>query len=263
MPATPPPDLRTIYDAVVRDGSLYSSVWVVAETGSTNADLAADARAGGSHGTVRMTDNQTAGRGRLDRSWTTPPGVSVACSVLLRPVVTDPQRWAWLPLMTGVALVDGVRRATGLHAGLKWPNDVLVGERKLCGLLAERVDTSHGPAVVLGFGTNVSMDADELPVPTATSLLLEGASTDKTALMIEILTALESAYTMWRSEPDELAERYADRCLTIGQDVRVLLAGGVAVSGRAVGIDATGGLRVRTTSGEQIFAAGDVVHLRR
>lgn len=242
-------------------GALWSSITVLAATGSTNEDLAAAARRGAPEGTVLMTDNQTAGRGRLDRAWTTPPGVSVATSVLLRPADIPAARWPWLSLMTGVGLVDGIRAATGLPAGLKWPNDVLIGDQKLCGLLAERVETPGGPAVVLGFGINVSMDRAELPVTTATSLWLEGAEISKTALMADVLRALAGAYRMWREAPDQLAARYAERCVTLGRELRVHLGEG-DVTGTAIGIDRAGGLRVRTATGERTFTAGDVIHLR-
>ncbi|WP_432558462.1 biotin--[acetyl-CoA-carboxylase] ligase [Granulicoccus sp. GXG6511] len=262
MPATPPPDAAALTADLVGAGSPWTSVTVLAATGSTNEDLSAAARRGAADGTILMTDNQTAGRGRLDRAWTTPPGVSVATSVLLRPVGVPVERWPWLSLMTGLGLVDGLRVATGLPVGLKWPNDVLVADRKLCGLLAERVETPTGPAVILGFGINVSMDRDELPVDTATSLRLEGAQVDKTALMSEVLRALAAAYSLWREAPDQLAVRYAERCVTIGRHVRVQLTD-AEITGTAVGIDPAGGLRVETPEGVRTFSAGDVVHLRR
>ncbi|MDO5498631.1 MAG: biotin--[acetyl-CoA-carboxylase] ligase, partial [Propionibacteriaceae bacterium] len=154
MPPTAPPDAAALTAVLVRLGSLWTSITVLPATGSTNADLAAAARRGAQDGTVLITDNQTSGRGRLDRTWVTPPGVSVACSVLLRPRGIGLERWPWLSLMTGVGIVDGLRTATGLPVGLKWPNDVMIHDRKLCGLLAEMVETPVGPAVVLGFGIN-------------------------------------------------------------------------------------------------------------
>lgn len=262
MPKSAPPDADVLKDALVGPGSPWTSVTVVAETGSTNADVAAAAREGAEHGAVLITDYQTTGRGRLDRSWTTPPGVSTATSVLLRPAGVPLDRLPWLSLMTGVGVATGIRTATGVPAGLKWPNDVLVGDRKLCGLLAERVETPTGPAVVLGFGINISMDRTEIPVETATSLLLEGAKVDKTVLLIEVLRSLANAYALWLDEPDRLAAQYADLCVTLGQEVRVQLAQG-DVTGTAVGIDPAGGLRVHTDQGEQSFTVGDVIHLRR
>ncbi|MDO5501355.1 MAG: biotin--[acetyl-CoA-carboxylase] ligase, partial [Propionibacteriaceae bacterium] len=113
----------------------------------------------------------------------------------------------------------------------------------------------------LGFGINVSMDRNELPIPSATSLLLEGSLVDKTALMVEVLRGLAGAYALWRDAPGDLAADYAERCITIGREVRVQLATGQVV-GTAVGVDASGGLRLATASGERVFTAGDVIHLR-
>src|SRR4051812_26879335 len=172
---------------------------VVAETGSTNADLAGRARAGEAEGAVLVADHQTAGRGRRDRTWTAPPRSGLAVSVLLRPSEhgVPPERWSWLTLMAGVAVTDALIRVCGLPATLKWPNDVLVPvpgvdePAKVAGLLAEVVRSDAGTpaptwpgpetdadlagfAVVVGLGINVSQDVDELPVPTATSLKLAG-----------------------------------------------------------------------------------------
>lgn len=261
MPVSPPPDAKALTKALVVSGQPWTSVTVVEATGSTNADLVDAARRGAPNGTILITDNQTAGRARLDRAWTTPPGVSVATSVLLRPTDVPLDRWPWLSLMTGVGLVDGIRGATGLPVGLKWPNDVLVGDRKLCGLLAERFETPDGPAVVLGFGINVSMGRAELPVDTATSLWLEGAEVGKTAVMSQVLRALAAAYHLWREAPELLATRYTELCVTVGRMVRVSLTEG-EITGVAVGIDPAGGLRVRTRAGERTISGGDVIHLR-
>src|SRR4029453_18049231 len=125
-------------------GSLWQKIDLVMETGSTNADLAARARQGERPGTVLITDFQSAGRGRQGRTWTAPPGSGIAMSILVRPNGIDPPRWAWLSLLAGLAVAEGVRGVANLPAVLKWPNDVLVAGRKVCGLLSERVDTSDG-----------------------------------------------------------------------------------------------------------------------
>ena len=136
---------------------------MVAETGSTNADLVAAARRGSPAGTVLVTDYQSAGRGRQGRTWTAPPGTSIAMSVLLGPTACESSRWTWLPLLTGLAVCRGVRGVGGLEAWLKWPNDVMLGGRKLCGILAERVDTPSGPACVIGIGINVALERGRPP----------------------------------------------------------------------------------------------------
>jgi len=153
---------------------------VVAQTQSSNADVMARARAGEAAGYVLVADQQTAGRGRLGRAWTTPPRAALAVSVLLRPTAPM-QRWAWLGQLAGLAVVDALTRTCGVPARLKWPNDVLVPDggdpdapyRKVCGILAEAAP----PVVVVGVGINVSQSEAELPVPTATSLLLAGGAT--------------------------------------------------------------------------------------
>ena len=121
-------------------GGLWTAVDVVASTGSTNADLLARAVAApdAPEGQVLVAEEQTAGRGRLGRSWTSVPGASLTFSVLLRPAPVQAGRRGWLPLMTGVAVASAVRAVAGLDAVLKWPNDVLVGDRKLAGILAEQ-----------------------------------------------------------------------------------------------------------------------------
>ncbi len=135
--------------AVAVAGGLWQHVDVVASTGSTNADLARQSREGAPAGRVLVSGHQSAGRGRLARRWEAPPDTSVACSVLVAPRRPMPE-WGWLPLLVGMAVADGVRAATGLDARLKWPNDVLVNERKLCGILCESVgDLDHPRAVLL------------------------------------------------------------------------------------------------------------------
>ncbi len=144
-------DATEITDALVYPGSLWREVRVVAETGSTNADLLAAAGAGTGEGTVLVAEAQTAGRGRLDRRWASPPRAGLTLSVLLRPGGVPAALLGWLPLLAGVAAAAAVRRVTTVAAVLKWPNDVLVGDAKLGGILAERT----GTAVVIGIGINV------------------------------------------------------------------------------------------------------------
>lgn len=155
-----PLDVAELRGRLVTAGGLWRDVTVVPQTGSTNADLLAEARAGAAEGLVLVAEEQTAGRGRLGRSWSAPPGAGLIFSVLLRPAGVPPTRLGWLPLLTGVAVASAVRDQTGLPASLKWPNDVLVGERKLAGILAE----AHGDAVVVGVGLNITLTQAELPV---------------------------------------------------------------------------------------------------
>ncbi|MDO9457058.1 biotin--[acetyl-CoA-carboxylase] ligase [Nocardioides sp.] len=241
------------------------TVEVVDTLESTNAEVVRRAHEGAPDGLVVVADHQTAGRGRLDRTWESPAGTSVTFSILLRP--DSPTRaWPWLPLLTGYA-VDKALQASGLEAGVKWPNDVLVGDKKVAGILVERIETSGGPAAVIGVGINVSLTADELPVPTATSLELElGRPVDRTDVLIEVLTAIREAVDAWEMGGDpsgmRLHESYAAACVTVGRDVRVDLPDGSVLEGRAIEIDPAGQLVVESGGVRTAVSAGDVVHVR-
>lgn len=230
---------------------------VLARTGSTNAVVAERARAGEPAGLVVVAEQQTAGRGRLDRTWVSPPRAGLTLSVLLRPSLLarplPPGRWPWVPLFAGLAVATAVREQAELKAVLKWPNDVLVDGRKLCGVLAEVVAPD---AVVVGVGLNVTTRADELPHEGATSLELAGAAvTDRDTLLRAVLRALGSAIA---APEQEAADRYRALCATVGQRVRVELPGRPPVEGEATGVDDDGCLVVDGVA----HSAGDVVHVR-
>ncbi|MFD6935732.1 biotin--[acetyl-CoA-carboxylase] ligase [Streptomyces goshikiensis] len=265
----PPLNAAALRRALVTDGGLWTSVEVVPSTGSTNSDLAA--RAGElPEGAVLVAEEQTAGRGRLDRSWVAPARSGLFFSVLLKPGAAVPQeRWGWLTLLAGVAAATGLSRAAGVDTALKWPNDLLVivdgEERKTGGILAERV----GDGVVLGIGLNVTLTDAELPVPEAGSLALAKASvTDREPLLKAVLRSLEEWYGEWRSAGGDpaacgLQETYAAGCATLGRHVRAELPGGRRLTGTAEAVDADGRLVVRTADGErEPVGAGDVIHLR-
>ena len=240
-------------------------VEVVDEAASTNALVADRARAGAEEGLVVVAEHQTAGRGRLDRSWEAPPRAALTLSVLLHPVVA-PAAWPWLPLLTGYAVAKALR-GDGVAADLKWPNDVLVRGHKVAGILVERVETSTGPAAVVGIGLNVSQRPEELPVPTATSLAIErGSAPDRTHVLISVLSALNEAYGAWSAGGEagtaRLRASYAAACATVGEDVRVDLPSGEVLTGRATGIDEGGRLEVDGESGRTVVGAGDVIHVR-
>ena len=224
-------------------------VEVLASTPSTNAVVADRARAGEPAGLVVVAEQQTAGRGRLDRTWVSPPRSGLTFSVLLRP---DGGPSGWLSLLAGVAVARALRTHASVDARLKWPNDVLVGDRKVCGVLAEV--PSEG-AVVVGIGLNVTTRQEELPVETATSLRLAGASTtDRDTLLRAVLRELRTA----GADQESAKAEYRTLCSTLGASVRVDLPDGTAVSGRATEVDDEGRLLVDGTA----YGAGDVVHLR-
>jgi BirA family biotin operon repressor/biotin-[acetyl-CoA-carboxylase] ligase len=237
----PPLRAESLAHALAGDGW---RVEVLPSATSTNAVLAERARAGEPAGLCLVAEEQTAGRGRLDRSWTSPPRAGLTFSVLLRPVT---EQLGWVPLLGGLAVVRAVREQADVEAVLKWPNDVLVGDRKLAGLLAEAV----AGAVVLGVGLNVTTRADELPHAMATSLALEGArTTDRETMLKAVLRGLTLA--------DSDRSAYREVCSTLGRDVEVHLPGLTVVTGRAEDVDEQGRLVVDGTP----YSAGDVVHLR-
>jgi BirA family biotin operon repressor/biotin-[acetyl-CoA-carboxylase] ligase len=266
----PPLNAAALRRALVREGALWTEVDVVQRTGSTNADLVARADAGrAAEGSVLVAEEQTAGRGRLDRQWTAPARSGLFFSVLLRPGEVPVARWGWLPLLTGVAVATGLARAAGVDTSLKWPNDLLVSvggeERKAGGILAERA----GEGVVIGVGVNVTLRADELPVPQAGSLALAGAvSTDRDPLLRAVLRSLEEWYERWRAAGGDplasgLQETYAAGCATLGRTVRAQLPGERSVVGEAVAVDGDGRLVIATGAGvQEPVGAGDIVHLR-
>jgi BirA family transcriptional regulator, biotin operon repressor / biotin---[acetyl-CoA-carboxylase] ligase len=268
-----PLDPAALRRALARAGGLWRAPEVVESTGSTNADLLARALAGEPEGAVLAAEEQRAGRGRMGRTWTSPPRAALTVSVLLKPAV-PPARRGWLPLLAGVAVATAVTQVTGVETGLKWPNDLLAADAKLAGILAE----AAGDAVVVGIGLNVSTEPAELshllasttPVGLpATSLAAAGATAlDRGELLLAILAGLEHWYRAWQQaggDPDRsgLRQEYLRWSATIGRTVRAELPGGQALSGPAAGVDSDGRLLVRVSSGAEVaVAAGDVVHLR-
>lgn len=211
-----------------------------------------------------VAEEQTSGRGRLDRSWSSPRGAGLTLSVLLRPA-PPPSSWGWLPILAGLAVLDAVRTLSNVDAALKWPNDLLLGpgQSKAAGILAESGDG----AVVLGVGLNVSTTAQELPIG-ATSLLMEGADVPRELLLVELVLALQGRYVVWTdaggdAETSAVLGDYRNVCATLGRAVVVHLPQGDALRGIAEAIDPSGGLQVRTPEGTlTTVVAADVVHVR-
>ena len=267
----PPLSSTALRRGLVRDGGLWRQVDVVQRTGSTNSDLVARAAEGDlAEGVVLVAEEQSAARGRLDRLWTAPARSGLFFSVLLRPAEIPVARWGWLPLLTGVAVATGLSRAAGVDTALKWPNDLLVTvgdeERKAGGILAERAGDD---GVVIGVGINVSLRADELPVPRAGSLALAGAvNIDRDPLLRGVLRSLEDWYGRWRGAGGDpaasgLQETYAAGCATLGRMVRAELPGDRSLVGEAVAVDGDGRLVLATGAGvQEPVGAGDIVHLR-
>ncbi|PBC41784.1 biotin--[acetyl-CoA-carboxylase] ligase [Rhodococcus sp. ACPA4] len=271
----PPLDQASLRRALVRSdgGSDARAFWnrldVVESTGSTNADLLARASDPGADRHVLIAEYQESARGRHARTWVSPAQAQISMSVLLGMPGLNLADMGWLPLLTGIAVVDALRTVAEVPAELKWPNDVLIGDKKVAGILAEVARTTPEPAVVVGIGLNVSLGAEELPVPTATSLLLENAETvDRDTLVRALARELARQFRGWENsgwDTGALAAEYRERCGTLGKRVRAVLPGDKEVFGTATDIDTSGRVVIEIEgSGGETFAvaAGDITHLR-
>jgi BirA family transcriptional regulator, biotin operon repressor / biotin---[acetyl-CoA-carboxylase] ligase len=257
---------------------------VVDTTGSTNADLlqgvTVDPKAW-SDLSVLTAEHQTAARGRLDRRWEAPPLSSVSVSIVLRPVNADGRplpthSYSWFSLLAALALREALLETAGIPAEITWPNDVMVRGRKIAGILAQLGPMGDGsvPPVVLGTGINVTLTQEELPVPTATSLLLENARTvDRTALLKSYLSRFAALYRNFCNADGDpgagmvggpsLHKRVEAVMSTLGKQVRAQLPGDHEIIGHASRLDEYGSLLVLDAAGhEHVVTAGDVVHLR-
>ena len=230
----------------------FGDLRLVPETGSTNADLAELAAAGAPEGLVLSADHQTAGRGRLDRTWEARPGDGLLVSVLLRPSGLPAERRTLIASAVALAARAACTDAASVTPDIKWPNDLLAGTgAKLAGILA--VEASG--AVVVGVGLNVH------GAPPGAACLddLAGRRVDRALLLERLLRRLDALLDDW----DTVAARYRQECSTVGRDVSVELAGGAVLTGRAEGVDDLGLLVLRLGDGSvRQLAVGDVTHLR-
>lgn len=223
------------------------------EIGSTNDDAAAWATAGAPHGALVTADAQHSGRGRLGRAWHSPPGSHVYASLVLRPATAD-ARWSALGLAVGVGLREGLLGA-GVDIGLKWPNDLLVGERKLAGILCEARWIGGAPQIVVGFGINVRRQAWPAELIRRAVSLDEatGAVRRPTDVLVAVLEALEPVLDEFGAHGFAgLRERYESACVSLGRVVRVSEADGGATEVFAAGLDHDGALLVRDAGGSRL-----------
>ncbi|MBA1836859.1 biotin--[acetyl-CoA-carboxylase] ligase [Corynebacterium sp. zg912] len=235
-------DIQAIQDAVAE---YWPDVKWVESTGSTNVDLLKE----GAPGTVLIADEQTAGKGRLDRHWVSPKGAQLAMSMVVE-VGDNPPPFGLLSIAPGVAVTDVVPQAQ-----LKWPNDVQIGGKKIAGILS----ALDMPRVIVGIGINVAMRAEDLPVETATALNLEGLEVDFDDFATDILLAMGKRLAQWRDGDPQLLEDYRAVCATIGQQVRLeLREGEEAVTGTVTGVSDEGEVLIDGVA----YSVGDVHHLR-
>ncbi len=253
-----PASLNTDVLRSALEGTIWRRIDIVEDTGSTNADLVARA-AGGEDiaGAVLLAEHQSAGRGRHGRRWSAPPRSQISVSVGVDTTGVAPERWGWLPLLTGLAVAQTVH-SQGVDATVKWPNDVLVGSGKLAGILAEVA----APAVVVGIGLNVSFDASDSPDPNAVSLTMLGHDVDRTELAAALLRTLSERIGQWRAADGKLAADYRAISSTIGTRVRALLPGDDEITGVATVVDDGGRLTIDSDGSSVTVSAGDITHLR-
>ncbi|GFG68567.1 biotin--[acetyl-CoA-carboxylase] ligase [Mycolicibacter senuensis] len=263
-----PLDATALRDGLTGSGRPWRALDVVAETGSTNADLLArSAAAEDIDGAVLLAEHQTAGRGRHGRSWVAPAGSQLALSVGVAADRVPASGWGWLTLATGVAVADALTEVSGLQVGLKWPNDVIAGadqQGKLAGILAEVA--APKPLVVVGLGLNVTMTAQQAPDPRAVSLaMLDAAVIDRNVWADKILRNLAARIAAWRAAGGAdraLVADYRRHSCTLGARVRAEMPGGRRVEGLARSIDDTGRLVIDTGGDTVTVSAGDVTRLR-
>lgn len=239
-----------------RINSLITQYWrvsVVDVTTSTQSDLAALVRSGKAKpGDVIAANFQSAGRGRLWRTFEAPKNSALLFSFYIQPK-RKKEDWGWIALIAGISVAQALGK---VKATVKWPNDILVNEKKISGLIAEIV----GDGVVIGIGINVGMSLEELPVLTATSLAIEGVSDiDRNEILAKVLSQFESNFITWDEGDDSVAQIYTSLSSTLGTKVQIHYPNDEIEKGLAVAISPRGELVL--DSGRRV-QAGDVVHLR-
>lgn len=238
---------------------------------STNREAVQLAQAEVEHGTVVVADSQTAGRGRLSRSWFSPAGANLYCSVVLR-TARPPERlteWlSWLPLVSALAAAEAIEQVSSIHVSVKWPNDLLISERKVGGILCESgTGTRSGPFQIIGIGVNVNIDRNDWPADlrdSATSIWDERKIVvDRNRLLAQLLHELEQCLDELAIHgTSRLALAYHQRCATIGHRVQATLANGEVLVGLAEGVGRDGSLRVQPQATQRGSGPLEVVHLR-
>lgn len=259
--------------------SLGHRLYLHHELSSTNSEALSLAQAGAAHGTVVVAESQSSGRGRHARAWFSPPGTNIYGSIIVRGIGQELSlsEWlSWVPLTSALAVVEAVQCVAALPLSLKWPNDLLLHERKVGGILCESsLASATDPIVVIGIGLNVNVPRESFPEelrPIAASLLEASRQPiDRNRLIAQLLLELEQSLDELRSYgPARLRRAYTTRCITLGRRVRVLLGGEQELIGIAEAISADGALQVRPFSPSPAsqspplidVRAADVIHLR-
>ena len=233
---------------------------------STNTEVARLAAAGAAEGLSIVADEQTAGRGRLQRTWSSPKGAGLYFSILLRPEIPL-HSWPLITFMAALATGDALNNAAGLQAEIKWPNDLLAGERKICGILSETVDTPDGRAVVVGIGINLTAEAYPPELAGVATSVQE--QTARRPDKLHLLESLQKAIADWYEQmlaPDgsaKILNTWIDRSSYANGRLVDVVNGNETFRGITRGVEQDGALRVETGSNEiRVVRAGDVVNVR-
>ncbi len=228
---------------------------------STNTELARMASEGAAEGVAILADEQTAGRGRLQRAWSSPKGAGLYFSILLRPRIPV-DHWPLITFMAALAVGDALQEATGLRTDIKWPNDILLGELKICGILSEAIETPAGRAVIVGIGINLMPGA----FPEATSVSeATGLKPDREAILAALLSALTRWYSLLgqSSGREKIVAAWSNRSSYATGKLVQVKNGDEMWQGTTCGIEPDGALRLRTIEGEvKLIRAGDVHSIR-
>ena len=232
---------------------------------STNSEVARLAVAGAEEGVGVVADEQTAGRGRLQRAWSSPKGAGLYFSVLLRPRIAA-ERWPLITFVGALATADALLEVGGVQIDIKWPNDLLANERKICGILAEAIETPTGRAVVVGIGINLTNSAFPLDlIDVATSLAHEsGRQPEREAILAALLRGLVRWYALLH-EPDgaeKIVAAWTSRSSYASDKLVRVINGDEVLQGITRGVDNDGALRLETARGIQLIRAGDVTNVR-
>ena len=233
---------------------------------STNTELARHASEGAGEGLAILADEQTAGRGRLARTWSSPRGAGLYFSILLQPAIA-PELWPLITFMAVLAVGDALREACEVETDIKWPNDLLSGERKICGILAEAIDTPSGRAVIVGIGINLTQSAfpSELTDVATSVSQASGREPEREAILAAVLRAISRWYALL-SEPDgreKIVAAWTSRS-TYATGKLVQVSNGDEVwRGTTCGVEHDGALRLETVNGQmKLVRAGDVYSIR-
>jgi BirA family biotin operon repressor/biotin-[acetyl-CoA-carboxylase] ligase len=278
MVSSAPLSLDSIRSTLATE-SLGHTLYLHHELPSTNTEAAALARSGAGHGTVVIAESQSGGYGRHGRAWFSPPGLNIYCSVIVRGMgqcLSLSQWLSWVPMVSALAVTEAAQQVATLSLSLKWPNDLLLHERKVGGILCESsFATTHDPVVVIGIGLNVNISPESFPedLRSIAASLIEASRRpiDRNRLMAQLLLELEQCLGELRSSgPVRLRQAYGARCATLGRRVRALFTNDQPIVGLAEGLSADGALQIRPLSPHLPsqpmplvdVRAADVVHLR-